>query len=166
MTLKKNAIAFIIIGILGTLGHFFYEWSNKNALIGMFFPVNESVWEHLKLIFFPTVIYSIFEYITMKKKPQNYIPTTAIGLYCGIFTIIAIYYISNGILGVNVDFINIISYYIALIVLLCKKNQLLNRGQFYSKNPNTIFLLILIINGFLFMVWSFNPPTLGIFEIP
>ena len=71
MSLKKNIIAFVIIGALGTLGHFLYEWSGDNRLVGYFFSVNESTWEHLKLLFFPTVIYSVFEYFLIKEKPEK-----------------------------------------------------------------------------------------------
>ena len=71
MSLKRNIIAFIIIGLLGTLGHFLYDWSGENKLIGYFFSVNESTWEHLKLLFFPTIIFSVFEYFFMKDRPEN-----------------------------------------------------------------------------------------------
>ena len=51
MTLKRNLIAFLVISILGTIGHFLFEWTGENAIVGLFFPVNESTWEHLKLLF-------------------------------------------------------------------------------------------------------------------
>lgn len=166
MNLKKNILAFFFIGILGTLGHFLYEWTGENAIVGMFFPTNESVWEHLKLIFFPTVIYSIIKYLTLNEKPDNYIPATAIGIFFGIFIIIAVYYITNGVLGFNADFINIGSYYVAIIALLSKKNKILNSGNFSSDNSKLIFSFLLIILAFLFIVWSYNPPNLGIFKKP
>ena len=67
MSIKKNVIAFFIIGILGTLSHFIYEWTGENLIAGYFFNVNESTWEHLKLLFFPTVTYSVFEYTFLNK---------------------------------------------------------------------------------------------------
>ena len=39
--------------ILGTLLHFTYKWSEENAIVGIFSAVNESTWEHLKLLYFP-----------------------------------------------------------------------------------------------------------------
>ena len=44
---------FIFTAVFGTLSHFFYDWSNENVLIGLISPVNESTWEHMKLLFFP-----------------------------------------------------------------------------------------------------------------
>ena len=51
-TIKKLNIT-MIIGILavwvsGSLFHFVYDWTGKNTFIGMFFPINESTWEHMK----------------------------------------------------------------------------------------------------------------------
>ena len=73
MTLKKNILSFLIIGFLGTIGHFLYEWTGDNRIVGYFFSTNESTWEHLKLLFFPTLIYSILEYLLIKEKPVNII---------------------------------------------------------------------------------------------
>ena len=53
--LKSNIIKGILfVSIAGTLAHFVYEWSNNNYILGFFFPVNESTWEHMKLFFFPS----------------------------------------------------------------------------------------------------------------
>ena len=46
-------ITVIICLILGTLLHFTYEWSGENPIIALFSAVNESIWEHLKLAFYP-----------------------------------------------------------------------------------------------------------------
>lgn len=166
MSLKKNIIAFLVIGVLGTVWHFGYDWSGDNSFLGMFFPVSESVWEHLKLIFYPTLIYSVFEYLFSEEKPQNYLPATAFSIYCGMFTIVLIYYLANGILGFDVSFINIASYYVGVAVMLCKKRKYIKSGRFYTKNVKSIAGALLFLSAFLFAVWSFTPPTLGIFTPP
>lgn len=43
---------FLTVSALGTLAHFAYEWSGKQLLAGAFCAVNESTWEHMKLLFF------------------------------------------------------------------------------------------------------------------
>ena len=66
-------IAFIITSILGVLLHFAYDFSGHNIIIGLFTPVNESTWEHLKLLFFPALICMIMGLFII--KPQvNRIP--------------------------------------------------------------------------------------------
>ena len=46
-------LAAIVVFVLGTLAHFVYDWSGQNSFIGLLTPVNESTWEHMKLLFFP-----------------------------------------------------------------------------------------------------------------
>ena len=59
--LKHYSIAgAIFVLIAGTLSHFVYEWSGQNFILGFFFPIDESTWEHMKLIFFPMLSYSLF----------------------------------------------------------------------------------------------------------
>ena len=57
--LKFEIISTIFIMIVGTLLHFTFGWSNNNPLVGTFSAVNESTWEHLKLLFFPMLIIPI-----------------------------------------------------------------------------------------------------------
>ena len=51
---------FLFTGALGTLLHFVYEWSGGSALAACVSAVNESTWEHMKLLFFPMLLYSLF----------------------------------------------------------------------------------------------------------
>ena len=166
MSLKKNIIAFFIIGISGTLSHFIYEWTGENKFIGYFFPVNESTWEHLKLLLFPTVIYSVFEYILTKKRPENYIPAIVISVICGMTAIVTLFYTISGIIGRNVDFINISIYYIGVIVMLIKKNKIIKENKFSINIAYWFFLGLGLIIAILFITWSYNPPSLGIFMPP
>ena len=62
MVHSKRILAFCITGgiftlIAGTLGHFVYEWSGGAVWTAWLFPVNESVWEHLKLLILPAVVF-------------------------------------------------------------------------------------------------------------
>ena len=74
MRIKQFHIVGLLFTLLtGFLLHFVYEWSGDNPLVGLFSPVNESVWEHLKLLFFPILAYSIVEYfIYGKNYPTSY----------------------------------------------------------------------------------------------
>ena len=66
MSLKTNLFRFIFISVLGVLLHFTYEWSGDNAVVGLFSAVNESTWEHLKLLFFPFLLLTILEVLSTK----------------------------------------------------------------------------------------------------
>ncbi|WP_286082764.1 DUF6512 family protein, partial [Parablautia intestinalis] len=57
---QYTAIGIIFVLLAGTLAHFVYDWSGNHAVIGLFTPVNESIWEHMKLLFFPMLLYAFF----------------------------------------------------------------------------------------------------------
>lgn len=52
---KQRLLVFLIVGALGVGLHFLYEWL-PCAITAIISPVNESVWEHVKLIFYPLLI--------------------------------------------------------------------------------------------------------------
>ena len=166
MKLKYNLIAFLFIGIFATLGHFFYEWSGENILISYFFPINESTWEHLKLLFFPTIIFSIIEYIFVKNEIKNHIASVTISVIIGMFAIITLFYTYQGILGENVDFINISIFYVSLIIMLWVKNRIIESEKFNGQNATLICIFICFVITLLFVFFTYNPPVIGLFKTP
>ena len=166
MSAKRNVIAFFIISIIGTLSHFVYEWTGKPYLIGLFFPVNESTWEHLKLLFFPSLIYFAVVYFTLKEKPKNYISATAISIIAGMLSIVVMFYTYQGVLGRNIDFLNILIYFLGVAVTIYIMQRILKTQSFSSGTANIISLFFLLLTAILFVSFSFNPPSLGIFLPP
>lgn len=162
----NSFLAFLIIGTVGTLWHFIYEWSGGNAVIGIIAPVNESVWEHLKILFFPALFYSVIEYFLCKEEYENYIQAAVIGIFTGMLTITAFYYTYTGILGFGVTVIDILSYFLGLFVALCVKRKILRNKYFCSKTAKNLSLFSVALTAILFGVWSFYPPPLGIFIPP
>ena len=67
MTLKNyKMVGAILIFLLCFPFHSLYDWL-PNSLFSLFFPVNESIWEHMKLLFTPFVVYTIIEYLFLRK---------------------------------------------------------------------------------------------------
>ena len=166
LSLKKGVTAFIIISILGVLWHFVFEWSGQNTVLKFFFPINESIWEHLKLLFYPTLIFSAVDYLLQKEKTQNYIPATVIALLFGMVFIVVTHYVYYGIIGRNIDFINILLYFISVAVMLIKKAKIIKSEKYSYKFFNSFFISVTLIIALLFAVFSVNPPPLGIFMPP
>ena len=126
MSLKTiKIIGFFVIFLLCFPFHFLYDWL-PNSLFSIFFPVNESIWEHMKLIYTSFVFYGIFDYILLRKNKINFnnflvqlflIPIIAIFIYLIIF--IPIYkmigenmIISIGLLAIVILIEQILSYFI------------------------------------------------------
>lgn len=61
----------ILIFLLCFVSHFLYEWM-PSVVISIFFPVNESIWEHMKLLFTTILLYHLFEYIYLYYKKINF----------------------------------------------------------------------------------------------
>ena len=69
----KNLNKWVIIGTfaiyaLGAIFHFGYDWLGDNFITRFLFPVNESVFEHVKIVLYPSLIYFIGSYFYFKRK--------------------------------------------------------------------------------------------------
>ena len=157
--------SFFIIGGLGTLLHFVYDWSGQNALIGIFSAVNESTWEHLKLLYWPFVLFSIYEYFSVGKYINGFFYAKLKGLLAGFLSIIIIFYTYTGILGFNIDFLNITIYFISLLIaIVISRLSLYNRSISSGKNKTALVLIIFI--GLLLVLFTFYPPQINLFKDP
>jgi len=59
-SLKKWRLAGIFaLSVLGFLLHYIFTWTHESRVLGFFVPVNESVWEHLKLGYLSLVLFSV-----------------------------------------------------------------------------------------------------------
>lgn len=163
MFVKKNLFRFLFVGILGVFLHFAYEWSGNNTFIGFFCNVNESTWEHLKLIFFPFIFLTIGEYIFTKNKPTEFLRARTIGILSGMLFIVCIFYIVWGVSGMLVDYINITIYFLGVFCALWVENK-----QYGKKGIIDAFsaICILVFITILFVMFTYRHPNIGIFYNP
>lgn len=153
-------LRFILVCGLGVLSHFLYDWSGQNILVGFFTSINESTWEHLKLLFFPMLFISILETIIFKKKPKDFIPARTFGILSGMAFIIVVFYTFWGISGKLIDFVNIAIYIMA--VWFAFRTEKFLRGK--KKLPDLcICIAILISITILFIIFTLHSPEVGIF---
>ena len=130
-----TVLSILITSGLGYISHFAYDFFGQNAFAALFFPVNESTWEHLKLLFFPMLLCLAVGAVlltpsqqppsgsTQKRQAQIYaacyIVGSACGIYAGCISIVALFYTLSGIIGHTVEWLNIAIYYIAVILAYC-----------------------------------------------
>ena len=155
-------ISFLIISILGTLLHFTYETSNENVIVGIFSAVNESVWEHLKLIVIPMLIVSIYEYKFLKDN-NNFFFSMLIRILVGMGSIVLIYNLGNLVFDRNIDIINISSYYISIFIAQIIWYILMLKISI-AQIINNISLVIMWVIIVLFVVFTFIPPRIELFK--
>ena len=91
--LKKSTLGEILWTLMiGTLSHFFYQWSGENFFVGLLSPVNETVWEHLKLLFFPALFYMLGEKVWLEERYPGRFCENLRGLWAGLAVMPVLYY--------------------------------------------------------------------------
>ncbi len=156
----------IILGIIAGFSHFAYNLSGDSVIVGMFNPINESVWEHLKFMFFPNLFWWIIMYFIQKRRCdvdlQKWLITAAVSLVTAPLCVIFLFYSYTGALGIESVIVDISLVFICYFVAL----KLAFYVYMYIK-PNTtkfIFSILLIAIIFLaFIIFTFNPPHLPLF---
>lgn len=108
-------ISFLFISIFGTISHFIYEWSNNNKIAAIFFPVNESVWEHIKMLITPTIIWLLILLPYLYDNP-NYIFASMITLLSEIILIPLIFYSYTFFTKKSILIIDILSFYLIIFI--------------------------------------------------
>lgn len=124
---------------LGAAAHFFYEWSGNNFFVGMFSPVNESVWEHMKLAFFPMLLFSFAANLFLKKDCPGAASSALCGALLSTALIPVIFYTYSGVLGYNSLLPDILTFVFSVLTgvltffCLCKSGaaETFFSGAFY-----------------------------------
>ena len=115
--LKRDiGIGIVFSVIVGTLAHFVYEWTGKNPIAAIFFPIDESVWEHVKFLFFPTLLYGLFLIKKWKEAYPCIVPSVPVGIVIGSLSIPAFFYFYTAILGTHVLVLDILIFIVSVIL--------------------------------------------------
>ncbi|MCX8154021.1 MAG: DUF6512 family protein [Candidatus Bathyarchaeota archaeon] len=155
----------IFIITLGSLLHFTFELSGKHIIIGVFSAVNESVWEHLKLGFWPTLTSALLEYKQLRKVANNFLLAKTVGIYLIPTIIIVSFYSYTSILGVSIIAIDILIFIIAVITGQLASYKLLTSKPL-SLKLGTVVLIAILLLSLSFVVFTFYPPSLSLFQDP
>ena len=164
ITERTNLICGILFTlIVGTLLHFVYDWSNQNHFLALFVPVNESVWEHLKLLFFPVFLYTLFEIMVLFKTSGRFLSSRIISLLAGMFFIVVSFFTYTGISGRNFLVMDVLIFVLSVLVTFYASRYLevQHPGFDLPLLANFAVLLLLVICFFSF---TFSPPGLPIFQ--
>lgn len=164
-SLKRHTVLGILFVLFaGTLAHFLYDLSDNNHMIGLFTPVNESVWEHMKLLFFPMLLYSFFMISHLKDDYHCIASSLCFGTLAGTLLIPVLYYTYTTLLGRDF-FILDIGIFIVSVVLAFQTSYRLTLSC--KTKPYAVILCILTSILFIcFIRFTYHPPVLAIFAEP
>ena len=150
--------------LLGTILHFLYDWLGKPLWIAPFSGVNESTFEHMKLLFWPMLIYALTEWMFFKKYTS--FPCVKLrGILIGISLIPTVFYSYQGIIGKSSDVINIAIFFISAAAAYFYEWRALKRETVACKHPKLAVILLCFLAS-LFVLFTFVTPKIGIFLDP
>ena len=163
MNYKKYLLIGIpILFIVGSIFHFLYELSGSNILIGLITPINESIWEHLKLLFTPMTIYWIvYLFINPDISHGRWLFSLFVAIIFAMLTVVSFYYVYTGAFEFESLILDIFSLLLGLTV-----GQLIG-SHFYTYGfdvPIIVSKALIIILFVLFIIFTFFPPSLPIFQ--
>ncbi|MCW4028675.1 MAG: DUF6512 family protein [Candidatus Bathyarchaeota archaeon] len=165
IVLTCELIGIVIIIILGSLLHFTYEGSGGNLVVGVFSAVNESIWEHLKLAFWPTMLYALLEYLPVRRFVHNFVLAKTVAVYVMVSLIPAIFYTYTLVTGESILAIDIASFIVAVVVgQLISYKLLISRA--FDRKLNWVALFFLVFLAVVFVVFTFVPPQAALFQDP
>lgn len=137
--------------VLGTLSHFFYQWSHENMLVGLFSPVNESVWEHLKLLFFPALTYMLIEQKVMGKAMPGLFGKNLLGLLAGLLAMPLLFYGYTAFSGKSILWVDIGIFCVCVLLTFLLPYKLRNRQISKEAEGAVRKILWILLAAFLFV---------------
>ena len=155
---------FAVTSLFGTVLHFLYEWSGEAIWIAPFSGVNESTWEHMKLLFWPMLIYAVIESVFFRDR-EDFWCVKLRGTLLGLSLIPIIFYTYNGVIGKSPDWVNIAIFFISAAVAYAYEAVLLERESVSCKNKGVAVAALCVIAA-AFAILTFAPPNLSIFKAP
>lgn len=153
----------IFITLLGSFMHFLFELTGYWAPIGAIAAVNESVWEHLKLGYWPLMFYALIQYNFIKNDAKNIAFAKFIASLIIIGFIIVFFYSYTAILGDDLLFLDILSFILSIILAQLVSYKILTMKRF-NKAISILSLIGLIILGVVFILFTYFPPHLPLFQ--
>jgi hypothetical protein len=160
--LKWELIGIATISILGAILHFVFDWSGQWEPLGVIAAVNESVWEHFKIGFWPALLYAIVEYPFLKKYTNNFLIAKAACVYVIPVTIAIVFYSYTSVFGQEILLVDISIFVLAIALGQLASYRILTLSQL-QRWFNGLGVFLIIILAVAFGVFTFYPPHLSIF---
>ena len=160
----SQLIGFALTSVLGTVLHFLYDWLDESSWVAPFSSINESTWEHMKLLFWPMFIYTIVQSFFFRDR-KDFWCIKLRGILLGIILIPTLFYIYNGAIGKSPDWLNISIFFISAAIAYIYEYKLFRSEKIRCKYQTSAIFIICVI-ALLFIVFTFITPEINIFKDP
>lgn len=155
---------FAVVSLGGTLLHYLYDFTVKNKTAALFSGVNESTWEHMKLLFFPMLFFGIVQSFFFRDR-QDFVCIKLKGILLGLILIPVMFYTYNGAFGKSPHFFNIgIFFASAAAVYFYEWKKFKENPR--KRCPRLPAVVVIAIITAAFLVFTFYPPEIPLFMDP
>lgn len=138
-------IGFIFTGAVGVFLHFLYDLTGESILVAPFSAINESIFEHMKLLFFPMFAFALIQNRYIGKNHEDFWCVKLIGILSGTILIPVLYYTLNGAFGTLPDWTNIAIFFLTALISYILETRLFRReNKIFNSGKNAFFALCLI----------------------
>ena len=161
---QSQLLGFAVTSLGGTVLHFLYGWLGEAVWAAPFSGVNESTWEHMKLLFWPMLIYAVAQSFFFRERDDFWCVKLR-GILLGLILIPVIFYTYNGVVGRSPDWLNIAIFFVSAAVSYIYETHLFNSEKSWCKSPGLAFAVLSVI-ALLFAAFTFATPEIGIFKDP
>ena len=155
---------FAVTSLLGTLLHYLYEWLGKAAWVAPFSGVNESTFEHMKLLFWPMLLFALIESFFFRAR-EDFWCVKLRGILLGLILIPVLFYTYNGVIGKSPDWLNIAIFFVAAAVAYLYETRRFEKEDMRFCAPRLSFILLCLI-ALCFVIFTFWTPRLALFLDP
>ena len=154
---------FAFTSLLGTLLHFLYDLTGGSVFVAPFSGVNESTWEHMKLLFWPMLLFCVIQSRFFRDR-EDFLCIKLKGALIGLGLIPVLFYTYNGVIGRSPDWINITIFFISAAIAYLYEARRLKGEVKVCRRGLSIFLFCVIAAAFV--IFTFNTPAIEIFKDP
>ena len=161
--LKWELIGIAVITGVGAVMHFAFDWSGGLRAVGVFAAVNESVWEHLKMTYWPSLLYAALEYPRLKNLTGNFVFAKTAGIYIMPAAIITLFYGYTAVTGGDNLAADITIFVVAIALGQLTSYKIMTLPQM----PRWRYILAIVgmvALGVIYAVFTFYPPPAPIFR--
>ena len=161
-TLETAGMLFTLL--FGNLLHFVYDWTGQAGWAAYLSAVNESTWEHMKLLAVPWLVWTVVT-IVVNRCAASALPR-AIGLLAGLAAIPALFYTYTGILGKSVGVVNILIFQAAVLLAYFVSASLQKSARLSSVPIQILGILLHLLAAGAVLFFTSSPPALPLFVDP
>jgi hypothetical protein len=155
---------FAVTSLLGTLLHFLYDWLGRAPWIAPVSAVNESTFEHMKLLFVPMLLYTAVQSRFFRDR-TDFFCVKLKSILLGLLLIPVLFYTYNGAIGKSPDPVNIAIFFISAAIASIYEVRAFKSRTAVCRHPR-LAVAILLVTAALFGLFTFFPPEIGLFRDP